>query len=267
MAIGNAINVQLAGSTGTGAFVGSVSPTVSGQTTDTLTVTDAAGITISGLTPVVTVKRQIFSTNGTYTPSTGMLYAIVEVLGGGGGSGGIADITGANYGISGGGAAGGYCQKLLDAATIGASQAITIGAGGAGGAAGANPGSTGGTSSFGAILTSTGGAGGGAGVIGTAAISVAQSVPGAGSGGDINGQGCEGQYCFAVQTVGLLSGSNGGGCFYCCGTQYVLNGGAVAASGYGSGASGIAYDTTSGGALAGADGSNGAVIITEFCNQ
>jgi hypothetical protein len=39
---------------------------------------------------VVTVKKQIFTASGTYTPSAGMIYCIIECVGGGAGGGGGA---------------------------------------------------------------------------------------------------------------------------------------------------------------------------------
>src|ERR1044071_8503502 len=79
------------------------------------------------------IARQVFSTSGTYTPTAGMLYADVEVVGGGAG-GGACDNSIANFpNAGGGGGAGGYARELFSAAAIGASQVITIGAGGAGG--------------------------------------------------------------------------------------------------------------------------------------
>src|SRR3974390_2022679 len=86
---------------------------------------------------VASVKIQVFTGAGTYTytPSAGMVYCIIECLGGGGGGGGGAGT--ANYALgAGGGGAGSYSRALVSAATVGVSQTVTIGTAGSGGAAG-----------------------------------------------------------------------------------------------------------------------------------
>ncbi|MGH7745098.1 MAG: hypothetical protein ACREQ5_09910, partial [Candidatus Dormibacteria bacterium] len=120
-----------------------------------------------GNSGVLTVKRNgggsPFTASGTYTPSAGMLYCFVRLQAPGGGSGGTPSDAG-NFSVSGGGGSGGYAERLLTAAQIGASQTVTIGAVGAAGTSGANAGGTGGTTSLGALLSATGGVGGAAGV-------------------------------------------------------------------------------------------------------
>ena len=163
-----------------------------GKTVDTQTTagTWAAAPTTVSLAPfdlldqaasgiVVSVKRQTFTSSGTYTPNTGMLYCDVEVWGGGGGGGGCS------AGAAAGGGAGGHAKKVISAATIGASQTVTIGAGGNSGGAAAGTGGTGGTTSFGAILSATGGVGG-SGNSGGGNTSVIGGDGGVGSGGDTN---------------------------------------------------------------------------------
>ena len=59
--------------------------------------------------------------NQTYTPSAGMVYVMVQVLGGGGGGGGA--VTGAeSFAVGSGGGAGGYGYGVFSASTIGSSQ-------------------------------------------------------------------------------------------------------------------------------------------------
>lgn len=94
----------------------------------------------SGATVVAT---QVFTSSGTYTPRAGLLYCIIENLGGGAGGGGVAGNSSFDLG-GGGGGAGGYSRAVISAATIGASKTVTIGAAGNGGASGANNGSNGG---------------------------------------------------------------------------------------------------------------------------
>lgn len=195
-------------------------------------------------TGVVTVKHQIFTGSGTYTPSTGMIYCIVEALGGGAGGGGTA---GGGYG--GGGGSGGYAKSILTAADIGASQVVTIGAAGtAGTAGGANNGGSGGATSVGALVatgTATGGTGSAAGAV----LGGAGGVP---TAGQLQATGGRGQVGNAVAVLGGMGG------------QSIYGGGGT------SGGNGTAYGGGGGGGangLAGGAGSAGVVFITEFCSQ
>lgn len=265
-------STTLIGQTGTGTFVGSISPTMTTPvlgvaSATSLDISSAAGLTINSLKPVVTVKTQQFTANGTYTPSTGMLYCEIELVGGGGGAGGMPIVAAGQYGVSGSGSAGGYSRKLITAATIGASQAVTVGAGGTGGAAGANPGVDGGTTSVGALIQATGGAGGLAGVAGAGMLTVEESTPGVGSLGDINIHGLQGTHTLAYQPLALMIGANGGVSYFGGNNAHSVNTGAVNADDYGCGAPGNAFIIASAGGEAGGNGSSGFVIITEYCNQ
>src|ERR1700679_3002133 len=110
----------------------------------------------------VQVGRQVFTTSGTYTPTSGMTYCDIEVCGGGGGAGGTATPIAANGAISGAGGAGGYSRGIFTASSIGSSQSVTVGTGGAG-AATNTTGATGVTSSVGSLISATGGVGGSGG--------------------------------------------------------------------------------------------------------
>ena len=112
---------------------------------------------------VTAINITNFTTSGTYTPPANLLYAIFEVVGGGGGGGGVTGKASCYIAAS-GGAGGGYARVKASKATIGASAAVTVGAGGTAGPAGGNGGS-GGTSlvaSAGSVTlaSATGGAGG-----------------------------------------------------------------------------------------------------------
>ncbi len=110
---------------------------------------------------ITTVNVQTFTTSGTYTPTAGMVYCIVKLVGGGGG-GGRTVANGASSG-----AGGGYAEGLFSAATIGASQTVTIGAGGTAGAdTGGVAGGNGGATFLGSLLSATGGGGGGLTAVG-----------------------------------------------------------------------------------------------------
>lgn len=116
-------------------------------------------ITVRAEDMIRTVKRQVFTSSGTYAPSAGMIACIIECIGGGGGGGGAASVSGFSQGGAGGGA-GSKSIKYATAANIGASQTVTIGAAGSGGAAGNNGGGAGGDTSVGTLCVGKGGSGG-----------------------------------------------------------------------------------------------------------
>lgn len=209
-----------------------------------------------------TINTQVFTSSGTYTPTPGMLYCVVELVGGGGGGGGIAGVAAQTATASGGGA-GGYSRRAISAATIGVSQSATVGNLGAGGAAGNNPGATGGTSQLGALVSATGGAGGIGGA--SSAVSVASGAAGpggTGSLGDLNTFGSSGFRGYKVLTTSANSG-DGGSSFFGGGGRS-LTGPAAGNPGtnYGSGGAGAAgLGATS---FAGGAGSPGVIVITEY---
>lgn len=110
-----------------------------------------------------------FSSSGVYTPTLGTRFVDVILFGGGGGGGsGACQAAGAAASGGGAGGGGGVARGLFPASLVGASQNITIAAGGAGGAAQTTnstaglAGGAGGDTSFGNLLKAFG-AGGGAG--------------------------------------------------------------------------------------------------------
>jgi len=211
---------------------------------------------------IQTVATQVFTSSGTYTPTSGMLYCVVEVVGGGGGGGG-ADVTGAGQvSNASGGGGGGYARKTFTAATIGVSQAVTINSGGGGGSAGNNPGAAGGSVTFGALLSATGGAGGN-GAAANAGGFNSGTAGGAGSSGDFNTTGTPGGPGMAVVGIGSFGG--GGSSFFGGGSPGVTSAGSTAGTNgtsYGGGGSGAA--TIVGAAAAGGNGVTGIVIVTEY---
>src|SRR4029077_7310806 len=59
-----------------------------------------------------TIVVQTFIVSGTYTPTTGIVCAEIECVGGGGGGGGMGSTTtGPSSGGAGGGGSGGYSRK------------------------------------------------------------------------------------------------------------------------------------------------------------
>lgn len=228
-------------------------------------------------TPVLTtnvtkVVRQVFTSTGTYTPTTGMKYCDIECVGGGGG-GGSALATGATtFSVAGGGGGGEYSRGIFSAATIGASKSVTIGAAGAAGTAG-GAGGTGGTTSVGATdISAIGGTGGAASA---GAHTGGDLYPGGaggtgGSGGDFRVQGSPGGCGLAVLATGGFGQASGG-----IGGSTYFGGGALAigtlntssagnaATGYGGGGGGGA-NITSQSAVNGGAGFKGVVIVTEY---
>lgn len=200
---------------------------------------------------ILTVKQQYFTSNGTYTPSSGMLYAQVEAKGGGGG-GGIANSS--SFAGSGGGGEGGTAISLLTAANIGASQSVTIGSGGASGASGTS-------TSLGSLVSAPGGSPGGTdGAQGYAA----GGAGGAGGTGSILIPGCPGGIGTQRQFVGGsgiggMGGGKGGGVTVPTNTNLGGTAGVANSGGGGSGAFSAA-GTANGGA-----GGSGYLIITEYC--
>jgi len=227
----------------------------SGTVSFTTNFFDARGATNIPITalqtlPIVSVKHQTFSTSGTYTPSTGMSYCIVECVGGGGAGGGTPSTSGSQIAVGGTGGAGGYSRGIYSSATIGASQSVTIGSGGTG--VSASTGNTGGTTSFGSLITCNGGVGGGAGTASSTWSYV--NIGGAGgsaSGGNVaNFTGATGQP--AAYGYGLFG-------FFSPGTPSHLGSA-------GAGGSSLQGNPSSA-AQSGNAGNAGMVIITEFCTQ
>ena len=202
------------------------------------------------------VVRQVFTSSATWTKNANLLYADVEVVGGGGGGGGTAA---ANSTSSGGGGAGGYSRKVIAAATLGATETVTVGTGGAGGSAGGGAGGTGGTgntSSFGTHCSATGGAGG---VGASAAGNVLGGLGGAGSSGDVNITGNAGGSSISATMSGFGGQGYFGGGARPVGTNIDGN---VGAANTGAGGSGSIGSTTNG--RAGGAGAAGIVIVTEY---
>lgn len=214
---------------------------------------------------VATVTRQVFTSSVTYTPSPGLLYALVEVQAGGGGGGGAPGGTAPQAAAATGGAEGGYSSKVIPAATIGSSQAVTVGAAGANGAAGNTNGGGGGASSFGSLLTANGGSpGGGQATQSALSLSNAPGVGGTAAGGDINLQGGPGGYGVAYGGSSIGIGGKGADARYGRGGNGGASGSGGNATGYGAGGGGAGATTSD---QPGGSGAPGVVIVTEYCSQ
>lgn len=208
---------------------------------------------------------QVFTATGTYTPTSGMKYCIVELVGGGGGGGGTTTCAANEISSGGGGGGGGYAIKMFSAATIGASQAVTIGAGGTAGAVGGGTGGTGGTTSLGALLSATGGSGGVGDGVHTGTGGELGGAGGTGSSGSFNTSGSRGFPSMGFGTLNYSVGGSGGSSILsgtATPTSTATSAGATGVS-YGGGASG-AQTINSGTQAAGGVGGPGIVVVTEF---
>ncbi|WP_454647790.1 glycine-rich domain-containing protein [Bradyrhizobium liaoningense] len=221
----------------------------------------------TNLGAVGVVKVQKFTSSGTYTPDPHLLYAIIECVGGGGGGGGCNAIAG-NQGAAGGGGGGSYSRTISDVATVGASQTVTIGAGGAGVAA--STGNAGGDTSVGSLCIGKGGAGGSGGVFGAGG---AGGIAGTGDFTVPGQPGGPGNYFVSLTAQVLSTGAPGGsaGLGFGAGGLAVVAAANTATNGnaggnYGGGGSSGATNNVSANSTGGA-GAPGVVIITEFCSQ
>ncbi len=229
---------------------------------DPYSARNALGIGAVDITTLISgVVVQKFTSNGTYTPTLGMKFCIIECIGGGGGGGGVAG-TVSNIYSSSGGAGGGYSRARKTAAQVGASQAVTIGAGGNAGAAGANDGSAGSDTSVGSLCVAKGG---GPGLKASSASATPRGGVGNSAGtGDVIAAGGVGGGGFFNNTANVIISAAGNG-----GNSAMGGGGRVGI--VATGEVGQQYGGGGGGALsadasnfAGGNGAAGLVIITEF---
>lgn len=210
------------------------------------------------------IRTQKFPSSGTYTPNSNMLYCIMEAVGGGGGGGGAATTTAGTVNSGGGGGGGGYSRLTLTAATVGSSQVVTIGAAGAGATAGANNGGAGGDTSIGSLCI---GKGGGGGLGAASGASGGAGVGGVAGTGDLLIPGGNGFTGFrASSTAATPYPPSGGSSFFGFGGGLNISNPGFVGTGYGAGGGG-GSDFNGAGTHAGAAGTIGFVIITEFCSQ
>jgi hypothetical protein len=215
----------------------------------------------------------VVGTAPTYTPSAGMKGCLVIATGGGGGGGGADNSDTASASAGAGGGAGGTAIRYYTAAEIGASAAITIGAGGSAGAAtSGGSGGTGGTTTFdpagtGDTLSATGGSAGGGGGLQSVGVQVQGAQGGTPTGGQFNLTGGDGSGGAGDDVAEISFGGNGGNSFWGgSGRGGVIQGlnTAVGSSGAvgGGGGGGASLDTTDG--AAGGAGGSGIIFILEF---
>lgn len=214
---------------------------------------------------IVSVKVQVFTTAGTftYTASTGMLYATIEMVGGGGGSGASLPTGPSEVACGSAGGGGAYVRSTLSAATIASPVSIVVGAGGAGSTT-ISAGSNGGNSTFGSLLTAGGGVGGNSCTpqpYGTKLL-IPGGVGGTATGGNLNLRGGNGGECVILGTggsfVGFVYSAVPGGCTYFSP--------AFLTDGYGTGGHGLPVGENFPFPFS-QFGVSGIIVITEFCNQ
>jgi hypothetical protein len=239
-----------------------------GDNSTNIATTAYVDAAVSGGSGVAVVKQQTFTASGTYTPSAGLLYATIECVGGGAAGGGSFGTTGGAI-VGAGGGSGGYSRKMASAASIGASQTVTIGAGGTGVSNGT--GNAGGDTSVGTLCIGKGGSGGAAGVTSLGGRS-AGGAGGIAGTGDYTAAGAHGgDACSStITSVSLLSGT-GGSSFFGGGAggasvnqvgAHVPGYAGAANTGGGSGAAAVGSTSND----TGGAGGSGVVIITEYCS-
>lgn len=225
--------------------------------------------------PITQVKNTSITTTGafSYTPTTGVQYAVFELQGGGGGSGGTTGVT-SQSAASGAGAGGNYLKLWVSGSANLNAITGSVGVGGTAGLAGNNSGGDGGNTT----LTINSGtqwiAHGGLGGAGQTASSSPQS---SGVSGGISAStiGTNGTLIVAIAGsgggIGYSNGNNitygwlnaiGGGAFMANSGRPIINTTGVSGGVYGGGASGAINSTSSN--ATGALGGQGIVIITEF---
>lgn len=209
------------------------------------------------------INIQVFTSSGTYTPTPGMTFCIMEGVGGGGAGGGATNPSAGNVSLGAPGTAGTWGKARFTASVIGASKVVTIGAGGAGvpGLSGANGGDT----SVASILQLPGGRGGSA---------FNNQVPPTANGNGTISSAATGANIAArsgsapFPSIGLSGtlgvGASGGDSILGAGGYSIsVNTNGVAANGNGAGGSGICL-TQGGGIGTGGAGSPGILIIIEY---
>lgn len=207
---------------------------------------------------------QVFLGNATYTPTSGMKTVIFEVQGGGASGGGATLPSSGNVSCGAPGTSGAYAKGIFSSASVGASQAITVGAGASGQTGGG--GLAGGTSSVGALISANGGvAGSMLNNVGAGALNGNGNFQNTVSGANILT--CPGgaeNVSIATTTVFGFGGSGGRSLFGVGGVPVAYNSVGGAGIGYGSGGSGVVANQFLPGSIAGGAGKSGIVLAWEY---
>lgn len=181
----------------------------------------------------------------------------VRLVGGGGAGGGTAATGASDSAVGAGGSAGGYAESVIGVASLGASEAVTVGAGGTGVDGGS--GNNGNASSFGAHVAANGGFGA-PGTSGAPPIGVNGVDGGAATAGDLQWEGGGGGTGLGINTTVSASGFGGASAFGGGGNSVTQPRDGRAGNAPGSGGSGAASDNNRG-TFTGGDGADGIVIV------
>lgn len=223
---------------------------------------DGSGLLTFNPAAVGIQQLLVFDTVGTtaFTKASypGLRKIRVRCVGGGGGAGGALAASGSV--IREGASGGSYSESLLDASALGASESITVGAGGTAGT-GNVAGGNGGTSSFGGFVIALGGFGGSLAMpVGTGEFTASGTPPNTTGTGQIVLTGEPGGQAHrsADNSIQGLAGGGSGGGFGAGGTGRIGQTSGAAGTGYGGGGSG---GGSLGGTVSGGQGSRGAVFV------
>jgi hypothetical protein len=210
---------------------------------------------------LVNMAVTIFTASGTYTKPANLKFLQVEVLSGGGAGGGALATGAGVYSVGSGGGGGAWGHLTFAGASVPASVAYTVGAGGTS-VSGGN-GGTGGTTTF-STLSATGGAGGAAGNP-SAFVSTGVSAGGVVSGGEHISRGASGGFGYGLPGASMIFGGKGADSpfGYGGGTQAGGTAAGGVAGGFGSGGGG-ATALASTAAQSGGAGGPGFIKITEY---
>jgi hypothetical protein len=269
-----AANTVVANATSTSASPTAIAIPSCSAAGDALGYTSGTGLTcFTGYVPLSSITGrllniQVFTSSGTYTPTTGANSAVIFAVGGGGGGGGAGATGSTQAATAGPGSSGSWGVARV---TTLSTQTVTIGVAGLAGASGANAGGTGGQTSIGTWLVCPGGLGGAAGVPTVFANVTITAVPG-GLGSIATSsatllygtQGVSGGIPFwSYNGSGFIPASGGSSPFGSGGFSTSGNSAGTTGSGHGSGGSG-AIQGASNVANAGGSGTAGIIIVYEY---
>ena len=161
------------------------------------------------------VDYQEFTGSGTWTKPANVSSVIVEAWGaGGGGGGGEGHATGIQRSGGAAGGGGSHVRKIYDAAQLGATETITIGAGGLSGPGGVDADGTDGgvgvNTTFGSFITAYGGGGGQRGFTASGRGGTGGGTAGAGATASAASRGGDPQMVDATGTDDALGGAGAG---------------------------------------------------------
>ena len=202
------------------------------------------------------------TTNFTKASFPGLTRVRVRVVGGGGAGAGANANTGESVSRAGGGG-GGYSESVIDASALGASETITVGAGGTN-VAGNTDGDSGNQSSFGGFVMARGGQGATAVMPSGVNPDARAGSPGGSAGlGQITTAGGSGGPCIRTSATVVLGGAGGdaGGGYGQGGIARAGNTDGADGRGYGGGGGGA---TSTGGNFSAGDGAGGIVVVELF---